>query len=154
MSGLKKGDQAPEFSASNQRGEQVRLSDFLGKQPLVLFFYPADESPICTKEACAFRDAYQDFLTAGAAVLGVSRDGSDKHQRFVERHRLPYDLLCDADGRLRDSFGVPKSLGLLPGRVTYVIDQQGVIQHQFSAQLAADKHVQEALRVLRQLLTE
>ncbi len=149
MSRVKIGDQAPDFSKPDQKGQQISLADFREGKTVVLFFYPADESPICTREACAFRDAYQDFTDAGAVVIGVSADSIDSHQSFAANHRLPFHLLSDVDGRLRKAFGVPKSLGLLPGRVTYVIDPQGIVRHLFSAQLAADKHVQEALATVR-----
>jgi peroxiredoxin Q/BCP len=151
MNRITVGDKAPDFSQPDQHGEQLSLSDFKGKNAVVLFFYPADESPICTKEVCAFRDAYQDFVDVGAVVIGVSADTLAKHQRFAAKHRLQFHLLSDADGRLRRAFAVPKSLGLLPGRVTYVIDRGGYIRHMFSAQLAADQHVQEALKTIREV---
>ncbi len=148
------GDKAPDFSQRDQNGQLISFAEFRGKKSVVLFFYPADESPICTKEACAFRDAYQDFTDAGAVVIGISADSLDKHQRFSANHRLPFHLLSDTDGSLRKAFGVPKSLGLLPGRVTYVIDPVGTVRHLFSAQLAADKHVQEALKTLGEISAE
>ena len=146
------GDQAPDFSQPDQNGQQICLADYREGKTVVLFFYPADESPICTNEACAFRDAYQNFTDAGAVVVGISADSIDSHQSFAANHRLPFHLLSDADGRLRKAFGVPKSLGVLPGRVTYVIDPQGIVRHVFSAQLAADKHVQEALATAWKIL--
>jgi peroxiredoxin Q/BCP len=154
MKSIAAGDRAPDFSGADQSGRQLSLSDFRGKQTLVLFFYPADESPICTREACAFRDAYQDFCDAGAVVIGISADGKDSHQRFADRHRLPFPLLSDRDGSLRRAFGISKTLGLLPGRVTYVIDPDGVVRHVFSSQLGADRHVQEALAVVRRIVAD
>lgn len=151
MRSIRVGDKAPEVSQPDQNGQMVSLAQVRGHKAVVLFFYPADESPICTKEACAFRDAYQEFTEAGAMVIGISADSLDQHQSFASHHRLPFHLLSDADGGLRQAFGVPKSLGLLPGRVTYVIDRQGVVRHLFSAQLAADRHVQEALQTVRSL---
>jgi peroxiredoxin Q/BCP len=151
MKHIQLGDPAPAFSASDTQGKPVALADFIGKQALVLFFYPADESPVCTKEACAFRDAYQDFTTAGAEVIGVSSDSSASHQQFAEHHRLPFRLISDEDGALRKAFGVPKTLGVLPGRVTYLIDKQGIVRHLFNSQLNAEKHVTEALQMLRHL---
>ena len=118
---------------------------------MVLFFYPKDGSPVCTKEACAFRDAYEDFVEAGAVVIGVSGDSEAQHQAFASNHRLPFTLVSDADGSVRKAFGVPKSMGLLPGRVTYVIDSEGIVRHVFSSQFAADRHVKEALEVIRKL---
>jgi len=145
------GDPAPEFSVLDSQGRLLALNDFRGKKAVVVFFYPADGSPICTKEACAFRDAYQDFVDAGAEVIGVSGDPEQSHQRFAEHHRLPFRLVSDADGALRRAFGVPKTFGMLPGRVTYVIDQQGIVRHLFSSQLNAARHVSEALAVLKKI---
>jgi peroxiredoxin Q/BCP len=146
------GDAAPDVELSTQDGEQIRLADYAGEKAVVLFFYPKDGSPVCTKEACAFRDAYEDFVEAGAAVIGVSGDSANQHQAFASNHQLPYVLVSDSDGELRRAFGVPKSLGLLPGRVTYVIDREGIIRHIFSSQFAADRHVKEALQIIRTLL--
>jgi peroxiredoxin Q/BCP len=129
----------------------VSLADLRRNRAVVLFFYPKDETAICTKEACAFRDAYEDFVDAGAAVIGVSSDSAESHRRFAHGHRLPFLLLADVDGSLREAFGVPKTLGMLPGRVTYVIDKEGVVRHVFSSQFSADQHVSEALAVVRQL---
>lgn len=151
MTKIAVGDRAPDFSKPDQNGQQISLADFCGEKAVVLFFYPADESPICTKEACAFRDAYEDFTDAGAIVIGISADSMESHQLFASHHRLPFHLLSDDDGSLRGAFGTPKSMGLLPGRVTYVIDREGVIRHVFSAQLAADRHVQEALGTVREI---
>jgi len=151
MKSIRIGDPAPDFSAIDSQGEPVALADFIGKKALVLFFYPADESPVCTKEACAFRDAYQDFIEAGAKVVGISGDSARSHQRFAEHHRLPFRLVSDEDGALRRTFGVPKTLGLLPGRVTYLIDKMGIVRHLFNSQLNAEKHMGETLERLRQL---
>jgi peroxiredoxin Q/BCP len=118
---------------------------------VVLFFYPKDGSPVCTKEACAFRDAYEDFVEAGAVVIGISGDSASQHQVFASNHQLPFMLISDSDGNARRAFGVPKSLGLLPGRVTYVIDREGIVRHIFSAQFSADRHVKEALQIIRTL---
>lgn len=119
---------------------------------LVLYFYPADETLGCTMEACRFRDEYESFTDAGATVVGVSPNALDEHRGFAEHHGLPFSLLSDADGELRRQYDVRRSLGLIPGRVTYVIDRQGVIQHVFSSQLRAKQHVDEALTVVRRLV--
>jgi peroxiredoxin Q/BCP len=129
----------------------VALSEFLGSKAVVLFFYPKDGTVVCTKEACSFRDAYEDFVQAGAVVIGVSSDSTENHRAFASGHRLPFILLADADGYLRKAFGVPKTLGIMPGRVTYVIDKEGIVRHVFSSQFAADRHVAEALAVVRRL---
>ncbi len=141
---LKEGDVASDFELPSQSGDQVKLSDYKG-QWVVVYFYPADDTPGCTKEACSFRDSYEDFKDAGAAVIGVSGDSIESHVKFAEKHHLPFTLLSDADGTLRQSWGVSKSLGLLPGRVTYVIDPDGVVRKRFSSQLRAKQHKQEAL---------
>jgi peroxiredoxin Q/BCP len=146
--GVKAGQRAPDFTLPDGDGKDVRLSGLRGK-PVVLYFYPKDDTPGCTKEACSFRDQYQDFQEAGAVVLGVSSDSSEKHKKFAERHRLPFTLLSDGGGKVRKLYGVPATLGLLPGRVTFVIDAEGVVRHVFNSQLDATRHVTEALDVLR-----
>jgi thioredoxin-dependent peroxiredoxin len=145
------GDRAPALTAQAHNGQQVSLADFQGKSVVVLYFYPKDDTPVCTKEACAFRDAYEDFVRAGAVVIGVSSDSADRHQAFASGHQLPFLLLPDEDGTLRKAFGVPKSLGIFPGRVTYVIDREGVVRHVFNSQFSADRHVAEALQIVTKL---
>ena len=145
------GDKAPDFKLRDQNGRTVSLADFRGKKAVVLYFYPKDETPGCTKEACSFRDSYEDFVKAGAEVIGVSGDSVGKHQAFAEHHRLPFTLLADEGNALRKAYGVPSTLWILPGRVTYVIDRQGVVQHVFDSQLQATKHIDEALVVIRRL---
>jgi thioredoxin-dependent peroxiredoxin len=151
MAAIQVGNLAPNFTSPSQTGQQVSLDDYRGKNVVVLFFYPKDGTAICTKEACGFRDAYEDFVQAGAVVVGVSSDSAESHRNFASGHRLPFILLADEDGSLRKSFGVPKTLGFLPGRVTYVIDKQGIVRHVFSSPLSADRHVAEALAVVREL---
>jgi len=151
MTRIDVGDAAPDLELSTHSGEQIRLADYRGQKAVVVFFYPKDGTPVCTKEACAFRDAYEDFVEAGAVVIGVSGDSAAQHQAFASGHRLPFVLVSDVDGNARRAFGVPKSLGLLPGRVTYVIDREGIVRHVFSSQFAADRHVREALEVIRKL---
>ncbi len=145
------GDKAPDFQLSDQAGRKVSLADFRGQKAVVLYFYPKDETPGCTKEACSFRDSYEDFTKAGAEVIGVSGDSVDKHKSFAEHHRLPFTLLADDGNKLRKAYGVPATLWILPGRVTYVIDKQGVVRHVFDSQLQATKHIDEALAVVRTL---
>ena len=151
MSRIDVGDAAPELMLSTYTGEQITLADYRDKKAVVVFFYPKDGTPVCAKEACAFRDAYEDFVEAGAAVIGISGDSAARHQAFASNHRLPFVLVTDKDGKARRAFGAPKSLGLLPGRVTYVIDKAGIVRHVFSSQFAADRHVKEALDALRKL---
>jgi len=148
---IKVGDRAPDFTIKNQRGEPVSLKDYLGKKAVVLYFYPKDNSPGCTKEACKFRDSYEDFKDAGAEVIGVSSQSVESHSIFSTSFNLPFSLLSDEDGRVRSLFGVPSSLGLIPGRVTYVIDKEGIVRHIFSSQLDPERHVEEALQILKSL---
>jgi len=141
------GDVAPDFSLPDQAGTPVRLGDLVGQKTVVLYFYPKDETPGCTIEARAFRDSYEQFSAQDAQVVGVSSDSVRSHRRFAQRHHLPFLLLSDADGAVRRLYGVAKTLGLLPGRVTYVIDRTGVVRHVYSSQLRATRHPREALMV-------
>ncbi|MBX3421153.1 MAG: peroxiredoxin [Pirellulaceae bacterium] len=151
MSTIKVGDPAPDFSATTQSGQVIRLQDYLGKKAVVLYFYPKDNTSVCTAQACAFRDAYEDFVAAGAEVIGVSSDSTESHRGFAEQQKLPFTLVSDADGAIRKAYRVPKTLGFLPGRVTYVIDRQGVVRHIFNSQLDGGRHIEESLRTVREL---
>jgi peroxiredoxin Q/BCP len=142
------GAKAPDFALPSQSGETVRLGDFLGKL-VVLFFYPKDDTPGCTKEVCAFRDNFEEYGKLDAEVIGVSSDSVESHRAFAEKHDLPFALLSDEGGKVRKLYGVPNTLGLFPGRVTYVIDELGVVKHVFSSQLGVERHVQEAIGALR-----
>lgn len=154
MLGIQVGQRAPDISGVAQGGERVALSDYLGQQAVVLYFYPQDGTAICTAQACAFRDAYEDFVQAGAVVIGVSSDSEKSHETFASSKRLPFLLLSDDSGALRQAFGVPKTLWLLPGRVTYVIDKQGIVRHIFNSPFSAGKHVTEALAIVKKLATD
>ena len=145
------GDCAPEFTLNDQDGKSVSLADFRGKQAVVVFFYPKDESPVCTIEACGFRDLTPSFAEAGAAVLGVSSDDSAKHRTFADQYRLSFPLLADTDGTVRRAFGVPSTLWLLPGRVTYVIDRDGIVCMIYDSPIHAQRHVERALEAVRAL---
>jgi peroxiredoxin Q/BCP len=151
MKPLEVGDPAPDFTAETHTGQRISLADFRGQGAVVVFFYPMDGTAICTREACAFRDAYEDFVQAGAIVIGVSADSLDRHRTFADGHQLPFHLVSDSSGKLRQAFCVPKTLGFLPGRATYVIDPQGIVRHIFSAQFTANRHVTEALETVRKL---
>ncbi len=142
---------APDFSLKNQDGKVVKLSDFKGKKNVVVYFYPKDNTPICTKESCSFRDAFEVFQKMGAEVIGVSGDSVESHKKFIAEHKLPFTLLSDDKGELRKAWGVPKTAGMMPGRVTYVIDKDGVCKHVFSSALDSQKHVDEAKAVLLKL---
>ncbi len=142
------GDFAPDFILKDQHGSLVKLSDYKNKSNVVLFFYPKDDTPGCTAEVCSFRDNYEGFKSSGAEVIGISSDDSASHFKFAAKHHLPYTLLSDHGGKVRKLFGVPTSLIFLPGRVTYIIDKQGVIRHVFNSQLNVTKHVDEAMKML------
>ena len=148
---VKIGDRAPDFTLPDQDGKPVSLGELLAEGCVVLFFYPKDDTPGCTAEACSFRDEYEELSEAGATVVGVSSDDVESHRRFADKHRLPFRLLSDRGGDVRRRFGVPKTLGFIDGRVTYVIDAQGVICHVFNSQLRTGRHVEEALRLVRSL---
>jgi thioredoxin-dependent peroxiredoxin len=149
--GLEAGAKAPEFTLNDQDGNPVSLSSFRGQKNVVVYFYPKDDTPGCTKESCAFRDHFTAFSDVGAEVLGISSDSEQSHKKFKEKHRLPFRLLADKGGKTRKAFGVPATLGMLPGRVTYVIDKQGTIRHAFNSQINATQHVDEALGILKTL---
>lgn len=150
---IKVGDHAPDFAFTQKDGTQASLRSLIEKKrTVVLYFYPKDETPGCTAQACSFRDNYEAFTEAGAEVIGVSADSGESHASFSSHHRLPFSLVSDQDGALRKSYGVPRSfLGLVPGRVTYVIDPNGVVQHIFNSQLNATQHITEALQVVKRL---
>jgi thioredoxin-dependent peroxiredoxin len=148
------GEKAPDFTLPSQTGEQVRLSDRFREHVVVLYFYPKDETRACTAEACAFRDSHEVFAEAGAEVIGISSDAVDKHARFADHHKLPFTLLSDQGGEIRKSFGVPTTLGVLPGRVTYVIDRTGTVRHVFNSMTNIGQHVSDALAVVRQIQAE
>ncbi|HEV2345274.1 MAG TPA: peroxiredoxin [Actinocrinis sp.] len=152
--GVAVGDKAPDFTLRSQGGELVRLHDRVEQRIVVLYFYPKDETRGCTAEACAFRDSHEVFTDAGAEVIGVSSDSVDKHASFAGKHSLPFTLLSDEGGDVRKSYGVPASLGLIPGRQTYVIDRSGTVRHVFNSMTNIDRHVNDALDVVRQLQAE
>ena len=145
------GSKAPDFELLSQTGEKVRLSELLKESCVVLFFYPRDGTPKCTSEACGFRDAHEQFAKAGAVVLGVSGDSVHSHRRFSSVYGLPYKILSDEDNAVRKLYGVPPTLGVLPGRVTFVIDREGIVRFVFSSQFRANAHVQKALDMVRRL---
>lgn len=148
---VKVGDTAPDFTLPSQTGTPVSLHDFRGKKAVVLYFYPKDDTPGCTTQSCAFRDKYEAFKEAGAEVIGVSGDSLASHQQFASKHNLPFTLLSDSGNLLRKLYGVPSTLGILPGRVTYVIDRDGVVRHIFNSQMNFKAHIEESLKTLRQI---
>lgn len=147
------GQPAPSFERLAHDGTIVQVGG-PRERVLVLYFYPADETPGCTAQACRLRDSLEEFADAGAEVVGVSSDPVEKHVRFASGHGLPFPLVSDADGTLRQLYGARSWLGILPGRVTYVIDREGRVRHIFNSQLQIRKHVDEALRVVHELRGE
>jgi thioredoxin-dependent peroxiredoxin len=143
------GSVAPDFTLPSQSGEIVSLGDFLGTRPVVLFFYPKDNTLGCTKEVCAFRDSFEELGRLDAEVIGISSDSVESHKGFAEKHKLPFTLLSNQGSRVRRLYGVPSTFGLFPGRVTYVIYKEGVVRHIFSSQLGVERHVEEAIQALR-----
>ena len=151
MGKIRVGYEAPDVTLISSSGNKVTLKDYIGKKNIVLYFYPKDNTPGCTKEACAFRDNYESFREMGAEVIGVSSDSLETHQEFVKKHNLPFILLSDEEKKIRKRFNVPSTLGLIDGRVTYIIDKKGGIQHIFSSQFKPIKHIAEALDALKKL---
>ena len=147
------GELAPDFTLLAQSGAPVSLRNYLGKTAIVLYFYPKDNTSVCTAEACAFRDSHEVFKEAGAEVIGISSDSVESHQQFAARHQLPFILLSDVDGVIRKRYGVPTAFGL-PGRVTYIIDRQGIVRRIFFSQFTSKRHVNEALETLRSICEE
>ena len=148
---VKVGEKAPDFTLPSQMSDKVTLSEYFGKKNVVLYFYPKDESMGCTREACKFRDTYDVFTELGAEVLGVSSQSVESHESFATHHGLPFVLLSDEKAEVRKLYDVPSSMGIIPGRVTFIIDKKGIVRHVFSSQFQPEKHVQEALEVLRKL---
>lgn len=147
MNTLKIGDKAPDFTLTDKEGKEISLSDFIGKK-VVLYFYPKDNTPGCTKEACMFRDNYEDFKTLGAEVIGVSSDSENSHKKFKSKYNLPFILLSDTKSIVRKSYGVKKTFGFIPGRETFVINENGIIVHRFNSLSNIDKHIKESLLIL------
>lgn len=141
---------APALVLPDAHGRPFALADAWSRGPVVLFFYPRAGTLICTKEACAFRDAHEQFRSSGATVIGISRDDPEAQQRFAQQHGLPYPLLCDVDGRAHAAFGVRGALGLGSARVTYVIAPAGRIIGRYQGRLAWERHVRRALATLDQ----
>ena len=150
---LKIGDKLPDFSLSDQDGKTRTSKQCKGKK-LILFFYPKDDTPGCTAEACGFRDKYDLFKLFGAVVWGVSNDNQLSHKKFAEKNKLPFPILCDENNVLRKMLGVPMVLSLLDGRVTYLVDSNGIIRYIFNDLLNSSKHVTIALEELEKIHSE
>jgi len=146
---LDEGQTAPDFSLPSQEGKTVKLSDFTDKNVVVLYFYPKDFTPGCTTEACTFRDNFEDFKDIGAVVIGISSDSVESHQKFIGKYNLPFLLLSDEGGKVRESYGAARFAGL-PARITFVIDKKGVVRMVFES-MNAKAHIEEAKKVVRLL---
>ena len=150
--GLKIGDKLPLFGAKDQNGNDFYIQSVLEKKVLVIYFYPKDDTPGCTKQACFLRDQYEEFKAIGAEVIGISGDSVPAHKKFASKYDLPFILLSDADKSLRKLFGVKTSMmGLLPGRVTYVVDKKGIIQMVFD-DMNATNHLDKTVEKVKSLL--
>lgn len=148
------GSSAPDFTLPSNQGKDISLHSYKGKSVVVLYFYPKDNTAVCTKEACLFRDSYESFAENGATVLGISSDSTSSHESFAKSQKLPFYLLSDTDGAVRKLYQVKSTFGLMPGRVTYVIDKEGVIRHEFDSPLDASGHVAESLAWVKKLSTQ
>jgi peroxiredoxin Q/BCP len=152
MKELKVGDSIPRFTAKDTNGADFDSKNIVGLKPLVIYFYPKDNTPGCTAQACSFRDQYEDFKDLGAEVIGISGDSVASHQKFSKQFKLPFILLSDSDKKIKKLFGVPSGMfGLMPGRVTYVTDKNGVVQMIFDSMLAT-KHIPKALDAIKKLV--
>jgi peroxiredoxin Q/BCP len=148
---IKVGDLVNHFTAVTADGSSFDSNDYIGKQPLVIYFYPKDNTSVCTAQACSFRDQYEDFKLLGAEVIGVSSDSIKSHQKFAKQYRLPFILLSDSEKKLRKLFGVPNDLlGLIPGRVTYVLDDKGKVQLIFNS-MSGPIHIKKALACIKKM---
>lgn len=146
------GDTIPFFKTIDSNGDEFDSSSIIGVKPAVFYFYPKDDTPGCTKQACSFRDQYEDFKDLGAEVIGISSDGVTSHIRFAAKFKLPFILLSDGDKKIRQLFGVkPHLFGLIPGRATYVVDKNGVIQMVFN-NLSANDHISKALKAVQEIV--
>jgi peroxiredoxin Q/BCP len=150
---LQVGDKIPNFSAKDNDGNDFDSSSIIGKKPVVFYFYPKDNTPGCTAQACSFRDQYEDFKDLGAEVIGISSDSIASHEKFIQKYQLPFILLSDSDKKIRNLFGVkPDLFGLLPGRVTYVADKNGIIQLVFDS-ISATNHIPRALDSIKKMVS-
>ena len=144
------GDKIPAFKSIDGKGNSFNSQDYTGK-PLVIYFYPKNETRVCTEQACSFRDQYEDFKALGAEVIGISSDSVKSHQQFASNYHLPFILLSDFDKKIRKAFGVANDyLGLVPGRTTYVTDRNGIVQLIFDS-TSGKIHIEKALEVLKSL---
>jgi peroxiredoxin Q/BCP len=151
---IQTGDKCPTFSLPDQNGQIVNSDELIGKKILVIYFYPKNETSGCTREACSFRDSYEEFKDLGCEVIGISSDSVSSHKKFEQNHRLNFILLADTKKEVRKAFGVPPSLfGLISGRVTYIVDLQGTVRGVYNSLTDAEGHIREALRTVKDILS-
>ncbi len=149
------GDTCPEFKLKDQNNTVFDIKSVLGKRILVIYFYPKDNTPGCTAEACSFRDSYEDFRDLGCEVIGISNDSPKSHAKFAEKHRLTFTLLADTSKTVRNLFGVPGNLfGLIPGRVTYIVDKKGSVRHIYNSLTNAAGHIEESINAVKTIIHE
>ncbi len=146
---LKVGDRVPFFTAVDSNGNGFEIRDFIGS-PFIIYFYPKDDTRVCTEQACSFRDNYQEFKELGAEVIGISADSVASHVKFKSKYQLPFILLSDADKKIRKLFGVSNDLLFIPGRQTFVTDKNGIIQLVFNS-MSGRIHIDKALEILKKL---
>jgi len=146
---LKVGDKIPSFELKDQSGNNFDIDQYIGSTAMVIYFYPKDDTPGCTKEACSFRDSYEAFTDKNIKVIGISSDDVESHKNFAAKYNLPFTLLADTESEVRALFGVKKNaFGLIPGRVTYVVDTKGEIIFMYDSQLKAAKHIEESIKAI------
>lgn len=149
------GDKCPIFTLKDQNNQDFSIESVLGQKILVIYFYPKDDTPGCTAEACSFRDSYEEFKDLGCEVIGISSDSVSSHKNFAEKHRLSFTLLADTKKAVRNQFGVPGNLfGLIPGRVTYIIDQSGIVRSVYNSLTQAATHINESIETVKKLINE
>lgn len=149
---MKTGDAIPDISLLDQHGAKVSLHDYVGKNPLVVYFYPKDDTPGCTAEACSFRDRFDEFEKVDAKIIGISSDSVASHAAFAKKYKLNFTLLSDTQRKAEKQFGVQRNLfGLIPARITFVFDSSGKMVYQFNSAVMATKHISEALNALKRI---
>ncbi|MDA0196574.1 MAG: peroxiredoxin [Bacteroidetes bacterium] len=148
---VKIGDALPHFILPDENENPVNISDYIGEEPIIVFFYPKDDTPGCIVEACSFRDNYDEFKLKGVMIFGISSDDYRSHLNFKKKYSLPFPLLSDEDLAVHKMFGVTKTLGIFPGRKTYIADWKGFVRNIFNSQLFPKRHVSEALNAINRL---
>jgi len=147
---LKIGEKAPLFSGKDQDGNEIKLDDYLGKKNIILFFYPKDDSSVCTAEACSFRDNYEKFRNLDTEIIGINQASVASHKNFAEKYRLTFPIINDEENKIRKLYKVPNKFFVLAGRVTYVIDKQGLIKHAINNMFDGEVHITETLKSLKE----